>query len=386
MKNYTSRIISLATHVRDKSLDALIFFITGKCNSFCRNCFYRENLNHNDDLSYEELDKIIQTIPPFKFFQLSGGEPFMRKDLPEIVFLFRKYCGISQVTIPTNGLLEKEIMAAVERIFKLMPKIPLLISFSLDGLGETHDRIRGVKSGFDKTIRCIKKLVKLRTEKKYQTLNIQINSVIFPETIRNLNQFIDFIKDELWYLDDYLFELVRENLFHSKVVENLIPENELDLFYKKVRLLQYDCAKKKIAKSKSIKEHLRLSMRLTHLRLIQRIQFNSYYGKKQWGFPCIAGHTVGVIEHDGTIRLCELRNKIGNLKDFNYDFPKLWNSSSAIEERKQIKKDGCERNCTHICFIRRSLEKSPKTIFYSLPREAILNHWRFIRNLDEYSV
>ena len=76
------------------ALDTLIFFVTSRCNSKCRTCFYWEELNQDTDLSFEEIERLSATMPRFNEIWLSGGEPTLRADLVEILALFYRANGV----------------------------------------------------------------------------------------------------------------------------------------------------------------------------------------------------------------------------------------------------------------------------------------------------
>src|SRR5579883_2966924 len=98
---------------REAEFDSLFLFVTSRCNSLCRTCFYFDKLNSRDDLTFDEIATIAATAPPFRKLWLSGGEPFLRERLAEIVALFTKR-GVRNVNLPTNGLLPDKIFAAMD--------------------------------------------------------------------------------------------------------------------------------------------------------------------------------------------------------------------------------------------------------------------------------
>src|SRR5512135_1713176 len=71
-------------------LQSIIFFVTSACNLRCSHCFYWQNLNRQEDLRLEEIEKISLNLPSFSRLLISGGEPFLRKELPDIIRLFYK--------------------------------------------------------------------------------------------------------------------------------------------------------------------------------------------------------------------------------------------------------------------------------------------------------
>ena len=78
LRSYTPHLGKL---FRPKQFESLFLFVTSRCNSLCRTCFYWDNPNKNQDLSFEQIETISRTAPPFNKLWLSGGEPFLRKEL-----------------------------------------------------------------------------------------------------------------------------------------------------------------------------------------------------------------------------------------------------------------------------------------------------------------
>ena len=82
--------------------------------------------------------------------------------------------------------------------------------------------------------------------------------------------------------------------------------------------------------------------------------------------PCTAGQNIAVLDANGDIRSCELRERLGNLRDYDCDWERFWSSQERTDEIASIERDGCW--CTHVCFIHASLKASPKAMALDLPR------------------
>jgi hypothetical protein len=77
-----------------------------------------------------------------------------------------------------------------------------------------------------------------------------------------------------------------------------------------------------------------------------------------------------VIDYNGDVRACELRQKFGSLKDYDYDFGALWQSEARAEELNQI--DGGKACwCTHVCFIHDSMRHSRRALLYDAPKNYL---------------
>ncbi len=130
---------------RKKRLGTVILFVTSRCNAFCQTCFYHEELNQPGDMTFAQIEKVSRTMPPITDLWLSGGEPTLRRDVPEIIDLFVEQNGVDRVIIPTNGLIKSRVCEIVDRALEGNPKIHLYLNIALDGYGETHDQIRKLR-------------------------------------------------------------------------------------------------------------------------------------------------------------------------------------------------------------------------------------------------
>src|SRR5437868_7513875 len=145
MPNKIAQFVQLIRSTkREKKLDTVIFFVTSRCNAFCETCFYHEELHKKGDLTFEQIEKVSQTMPPVTDLWLSGGEPTLRKDLTKIVDLFVKNNGVNRVILPTNALIKTRVFGVVNNVLSNHGDLELYLNIALDGYGATHDRIRGV--------------------------------------------------------------------------------------------------------------------------------------------------------------------------------------------------------------------------------------------------
>src|SRR5512140_355995 len=169
---------------------SLVVSVSYRCNSKCRTCdVWRKP---NDDLSLEEWKRVFQNIgrgPIYLTF--TGGEPFLRKDLAEMVTAAYEYCRPEYITIPTNGILTQRIVEGVARICEAANHSKIGINLSLDGIGAEHDDIRMVPGNWAKSMATWQALKGL--QKQYANLVLSIHTVVsqfnikrFPEIYAGL--------------------------------------------------------------------------------------------------------------------------------------------------------------------------------------------------------
>jgi len=313
----------------------LILEVTSACNARCITCFNWQKTNYKKPTgpSLKELEKISLSLGNLLWFSLTGGEPFLREDLTDIVAIFVKNNGAENITVPTNCLMPKRIAKMTEKILKIYKK-NLIITLSLDGIGELHDKIRGVKGNFQKFLETYKVLKDL--QKSYKNLHIGVNTTINSLNKDHISEIGDYVEKNL-KVESHTLELIRGCSRDS----NVKPPT-LEYYIKNKRMLQ-DFMKKKSYYKVGLKARLLKATKLYyHDYSIEVLK------KKTQVIPCAAGRLSAVIDCNLNVYPCELYKKYGNLKDFDYNFRKLWFSNNANKVRKEIINKCCY--CTHSCF------------------------------------
>ncbi|MCB2172235.1 radical SAM protein [archaeon] len=143
------------------------FSITDKCNGRCKMCNIWKT-EPRPEPQLEQIEKFFnenkKSLRDLRFIQLTGGEPFLRKDLPDIVEIVHHAVPGAMIWIPTNGLLPDEIHESTRLILNKITGSKLGITVSLDGDAEMNDAQRGVDGGFRKAVQTIKNLSGLKKE------------------------------------------------------------------------------------------------------------------------------------------------------------------------------------------------------------------------------
>ena len=346
-----------------KELDLVILFVTSSCNARCRTCFYWLELNRKGDMTYGEISKLSSTMPNFQDLWLSGGEPFLRKDLAEIISLFYDNNGIRGVRIPTNGLPTDQIVKTVKTVLEQCPRIQLEIDISIDGFSTTHDRIRAVPGNFDRALQTMQELENLR--KTSPNLTLYVNSVITSENgseIVSLGHHFSENHD----LDGHYFQIIRGDP-KDQTLQAVRPEALKETYREALSLNVRYISKTSRFKGKLTR--LRKAFWKAGYAFTYETQLKNYTHGAKWKMPCTAGQTSVVIDYNADVRVCELRKPIGNLRKYGMDFQRFWHSTERSREVRQVEFDQCF--CTHICFMYDSMRHSKRVMLWELPKLAI---------------
>lgn len=352
----------LRDRVRSPQFNSLFLFVTSRCNSLCRTCFYFDKLNSPDDLTVEQIARISETAPPFRKLWISGGEPFLRPELAEIVGMFAERNGVANVNLPTNGLLPEKMFPILDRLLELAPKLSIDLNFSLDGVGATHDRIRGVPRNFERTMATMRAAAgRYRGVKR---LRRNVLSVITSENHAEIVTLAELLRAE--EIDGHYFEVVR-GAAPDPSLKALTRETVAEL-HRQVMPVHEHYAGPLFAHLPPVVRNLARLYYLGNLRFHYDLHEQCLEGPEAWPMRCTAGETSLVVDHNGKFRACEMRGIVGDLHDYDFDVRKALESEAMRGEVGAIPGANCW--CTHSCFIQESSKFSAKVQLWKIPRRG----------------
>lgn len=346
---------------RRPAFNSLFLFVTSRCNSLCRTCFYFDKLNRAGDLTLDQIRRISETAPPFRKLWFSGGEPTLREELGEIAGLFAANNGVRNVNLPTNGILEEKVFRAVDAMLERTGEdVAVDLNFSLDGLANTHDAIRGVPNNFERTVATMQ-----AAEKRYaavKRLRVNVVSVVTRENYGELMRLGFWIARNV-NADGHYFEIVRGEMPDGTLKS--MTRGDVASLHRRLMPLHRMYARKLFAHLPPGARQLAAIYYLGNLRLHYELHERCFGAPEAWPMRCTAGETTLVVDHNGRFRACELRDPVGGLADYGYDAAKALASEPMKREIEAIGRDGCW--CTHSCFIHESSKFSPRVQLFEIP-------------------
>ncbi|MCD8101439.1 MAG: radical SAM protein [Alistipes sp.] len=350
---------SFRTMQSERTLESIFLFVTGRCNAKCAMCFYAGDMDDKlGELTFDEIKKISETAGNINKLWISGGEPTLREDLPEIIEMFYRNNHIKDINWPTNGLQADRVVEWVKRIRKSCPECNVSISVSMDGFTETHDKQRGVPGNFYKALDQIKKI-----NDNFGDDGYVLQTLATVMTKYNVDQ----ISDLMYWIygrfnsSNHIIEAARGETREEGV--KVLTEQSLRAIQDEVAPM-YSLYAKRMAKGVSpLRRPLTRFVYQGFLRTMFNIRADNLEGPKPWGMDCTAGETTLVIDYDGRFRACELRPELGNVKDYGCDVQAIMNGEAMKKEIEAIG-HGHKANCwcTHGCWISASLAYNPKAM------------------------
>jgi len=331
MKRIISRIKS---SLNPNQLGYLIFYVTNRCNFRCNFCFYRDEIDKGlkpDELTLSEIKKFSKTIGPLMQLSLTGGEPFLRKEMIEIADLLIKETDPQYVTIPTNGSLGERILEFYKYMLPRYPNTYFRHVYSIEGIGKKHDELREIKGSFEKIKKSFNEVESLRS--KYKNFIIDSNSVFTKDSEETLLETLKYLRD------NFSFDNLSVTYARGK-----IPNEEL----KKVTKNKYIDINNFIESIERNRETRLFSSIVRGVSSVSRDHLIRVAFNDEFVTPCVAGRKFAIVSETGDVFPCEILNeKIGNIKDADYNLSKILKNNESKRIQKWIKDTKCK--CTFEC-------------------------------------
>jgi radical SAM protein with 4Fe4S-binding SPASM domain len=283
----------------------------------------------------DEIDRMSRCLSSVSHINLTGGEPFLREDISDIIEIFYRNSGIKSFGITTNGYSPVLITNSIRKLIARLRSITVHISVSLDHYGQRHDVLRNHKGLFKNAIQTIQFLKEIRSNQ----VAVGVNLLLSKDNECEIEQIYEYIRDEV--KPDTLDPIC----IRGELKENKIKNVSADSYERLITLWKEDIKNHKFRGYYNYSFGSLLTVReiITKNRILEMLRNNGPYRK------CYAGILGGVIREDGEIFPCELlEESFGNIKEYDYDLKKIWNSEKARLVKMKIKRDKCV--CTHECF------------------------------------
>lgn len=320
-------------HSRPISINLLV---TDRCNSQCITCdIWKNDIKKKDLLTIDHFHGLAKEFEKMGVMRVTigGGEPLLRKDLPDIIRIFADKGIIVQLT--THGLL------CDSKMLKTLWDAGLnTITFSMDGhTPELYKKIRGV-DWFEKIIFNLK----LAIQTKPPGRSVETNTVILNE---NIDQLIDIL--------DYAISIGVDGINISplgiSIESNLLKDSKSDLL---PDMPKVDRLVDTLLHRKEVNRQFRTS------RAFLQGMKEYFSNPNRISFPCYAGYVSADVYENGDVRGCGSIPVVGNI--FHQSFQSIWNGEKSAEQRKDMKEGRCP-GCYVSCKIEPSLLLQPRNTF-----------------------
>ena len=329
----------------------LTLFVTRRCNARCPFCFYekaRDQKSAVPELSLDEIRRVATSMGDLLWVLLSGGEVFLRDDLPAIAQVFHDANRAAFLTLPTNGLLPETIAGRTEQILERCPRSVVVVKLSLDGVGERHDAVRRTPGGFEKLMLTYALLARLAA--RHENLELGVNTLFCSANQWQMDEIAAFVRT-MGAVRSHTLTMVRGDLMRPH--------------YKDVDLDEYLRAGQKLRsrhrfRGAGVKAAIdRLQRRLIHRTLRERRRV----------VACQAGRLDLVLTERGELHPCEERWDLsfGNVRNADYDVARMLRTAQAERILREIAAGAC--HCSHECNFLTNILFNPAALLTNAARE-----------------
>jgi len=271
---------------------------------------------------YKKLPSSLEMV------DITGGEPFLRNDIPDIVHVIRHTCPKARILITTNGFLPAKIKSQAKKIVSIDPSIAFRLS--LDGWGKTHEKVRGIPNAFEKVMETIAIL------KDAGVKDIGLTFTLMAINQKELRKVYDYCRKE-----KLAFSL---NVIHDSPIYFGTGKTSLQPNPKSVQ--------------KDFEYLFSQQMKSRHPKDWGKAWFNRYsyeymvHHKRP--LPCGAGENFFYMDPFANIFMCQIKNwPIGNLK--KQTFEHIW---YAKPKQKFLPLAHACNDCWIVCTAKDAIKKN----------------------------
>lgn len=312
----------------------LIQFVTDRCNARCDFCF--SVTRRGPEMTVDDYARFTPTLGRLLYLSLTGGEPFLRTDLGEIIDLYVRATQPRVLLIPTNGFFPERVEAVMGAATARHPGTSFEMSVSVDAIGAEHDRLRRLDGLFDRVVETLRTLRALA--RRRENFHFGANLTLGEHNLDSASDTVDHLFDHL-KMRNVTLNIARDN--RPRALPSMDPERLLQI-YRKVEA--------RIDRDRGGFSHLDFGPLLNRVRKARRgylLDLIASNGRS--AIPCTAGRVSAVIDSRGNVSSCEpWPEPMGNVVAEGHDFPRVFEGEKAERIRAAIRDTRC--HCTHECF------------------------------------
>lgn len=353
--NYVKQQTHLKTGLNTGKPTYVYAALVQRCHLKCAHCnFWKMPYDRKREMTTEQwyrvIDELVDWLGQGARIQFTGGEPFLRPDVLDILRHAKKAGALAGVI--SNGTLLSDAKC------KELAEIGLFnINFSLDGFSPaTHDRIRGVPGAFEKTLETIKRVNHYRKQLRSETKLI-LKCCMMGINASEWVELAKFAKET--GVTGVLFQPLQQN-FGEDPTQTWHVNNPLWFTPEQLPAVDTEL----VQLQELVKAGYPILNSVEHLNAIRHYVRDPI--REKTGEMCEVGITNFNIYDDGAVSLCYKMDTIGNVK---YNSPEeIWLGHQARERREEIR--GCKEECLITCQLKRGLVERAKLFMSLMGSEA----------------
>jgi MoaA/NifB/PqqE/SkfB family radical SAM enzyme len=336
----------------------LTFCVTFWCNYRCETCNIWQ-MKPRDELRLDEIRSFFRRSSRFLWVDLTGGEPWLRKDFVDICEAVLTSCPhLVLLHFPTNGYLTDKIVAGVKEI-RRMGTQKLIITVSTDGDEAMNDEIRGIEGGWRRQLETFRQL------REIPGVDVVLGMTLSAKNVDHFPQAFAAAKREV---PDLGYEDFHVNVVHESA--HYLGNTDLRL-RRQVSAQALARATEEYARLRGRARHPVAFLERAYLRRVRR-----YLETGETPMRCHALRASCFIDSWGNVFPCTIYDrKLGSLRDVDYDLARIWQGAEATSVQGEIWESRCP-NCWTPCEAYQSIlgnlvrPELPRALRRASPRAA----------------
>jgi len=328
--------ITNAIFTKDEPL-SLVHFLTDRCNARCPHCFvdFTDPVPADKLLSLDEIRGLTKTMGSSLYnVNLTGGEPFLREDLFEIVSAYFANTTVKSIVITSNGTLVAAVRSFVDKFARSGIKGRIKLSFSLDHVEDRHDALRNVKGAFTSVLESYRIVEGCRDGRIMPDIALTVT----PYNYQDIVALHASLKGR--GIRHFSAILMREAGAVNRIADKSAVFSAYDQLASRIEADE---------RSYPASHRLQETIRRAKNALVKDI-YSAIYCAPRHQVACSAGSLFGVIYPGGDVYPCEVLDSdycFGNVRDTGLNFMRLWRSEQAVSARALQLRSSC--SCTYEC-------------------------------------
>ena len=280
----------------------------------------------DQELTLSEYTEFFRSNREIIWLSITGGEPFLRRDLTDIVIsALENIDKLRVVNIATNGSLPRRIEKSLSEILDSAKKpVYISVEVSLDGKEPIHNEIRGVKDAYQRSLETFRRLRRLKEEFKAEFFDVKFEYTISKYNSGMLKETIEELVNEKYPigLDDFIITFAHKSFFYDNLEGDVSAKTDITL--KEVSWFLENYPRKKLF-NRITRSYLKMSLR--------------YFGEN-WKPPCVACENSCFINPYGDVYPCITMNYyLGNLRSDGFSLRDILNNNRSEIFRRKIREN-----------------------------------------------
>lgn len=291
---------------------------------------------------YQKLPSSLKTI------NITGGEPFLRKDLVEVVRAIHSRVPSSRIVFSTNGFLTETIVSTLAEIRSFHKGIG--VGVSIDGLEEVHDKIRGVKGAFERAITTVESL------KRMGLKDLRIGMTLTRENLPDAKAVFDLSRT---LGVEFTVTFAHNSEIYFQKTDNVPPEIAS----------AGDQSLDGVLRAQLLSGSVKNWFRAYHIQGIMDPDL-----RREFISQCKAGSRYFFMTPSGDVYPCMVLNmRIGNLREVS-EWDELFKGEAMAKATKAVR--NCTEDCWMVCNTRSLIISHPLKAGAWVAKKKIETHVR----------